>query len=119
MTQRSPVTGAPLLCVERRSGMANKRTVVLTKEECYCDIVEFYNLVARKLGYDSDKVGYDCRRIDVTKPVQDQIFAFYREEQKALGESIAAAWVGYGPKASLPGEGYEAKIFDGFITARN
>ena len=99
--------------------MANKRTVVLTKEECYCGIVEFYDLVARKLGYDSDKVGYDCRRIDVTKPVQDQIFAFYREEQKALGESIAAAWVGYGPKASLPGEGYEAQIFDGFITARN
>lgn len=99
--------------------MSDKKTVILTKEECYCGIVEFYDLVAQKLGYDSDRVGYDCRRIDVTKPVQDQIFSFYREEQRALDESIAAAWVGYGPKASLPGEGYEAQIFDGFITARS
>ena len=45
-TPRSPVTGTPLLCFERRSGMANKRTVVLTKEECYCGIVEFYAILS-------------------------------------------------------------------------
>ncbi len=99
--------------------MSDKKTVILSKEECYCGIIEFYDLIARKLGYDTDKVGYDCRKIDVTRPVQDQIFAFYQNEQKASDESIGATWVCYGPKTCLLGDGYVAEIAEGFITARN
>lgn len=101
--------------------MSDKKTVVLTEKECYCGIIELYDLVAQKLGYDPAKVSYDCRRINVTKPVQDQIFTFYQEEQKASNESIGSAWLCYGPKAilsGLSGDRYEVEIFDGFIAAR-
>ncbi len=99
--------------------MSDKKIITLTKEECYCGIIELYDLIARKLGYDSDKVGYDCRKIDVTRPIQDQVFAFYRNEQKASDESIGTAWVCYGPKACLLGDDYVAEVSEGFITAGN
>lgn len=99
--------------------MADKKIVFFAKEECYCGVIEFYNLIAQKLGYDPNKVGYDRYKIDVTKPVQEQIFAFYQEEQKVFGEFIVDAWYSFGPKANLPGKEYRAEIFDGFIAAKN
>lgn len=89
--------------------------VDLTKEECYTGIDQFYKLIAEKLGYSSNKVHFDCRKISVTKPVMDQIFAFYTEERKMSEGAIAQGWVSFGPKAEIPKDRYLAVVHHGFI----
>ena len=39
-------------------------------------LVEFYDEVATQLGYDKDKVEYDCTKICVAENIQDNFFAF-------------------------------------------
>lgn len=87
----------------------------LKREECYCGIPEFYNMIARKLGYDPDKVQFDCRKICVTKTVQNQIFSFYKNENNASREAINQTWLAYGPKANLPHNTYVVNVQNGFI----
>lgn len=98
--------------------MVEKRvsgSFTLAKAECYCSIVDLYDIVARKLGYDPNRVCYDCRKICVTKSVQDQVFAFYKEEINASEVDISTIWLMYGPKANLDGEDFKVKVSAGFI----
>lgn len=95
---------------KRLSGM-----IALTEDECYCSITDFYDLVADKLGYDPQKVSYDCQKICVTNPIKEKIFEFFRKEQQVSIEAIATAWILYGPKASLPYDGYLVAADVGFI----
>lgn len=90
--------------------------VDLREEECYSSIEQFYYLVATKLGYKPDEVTYDCRKICVTKPVMDKIFAFYMEERKLSKGVISQGWLGFGPKANLPGEDYAAEVEKDFVS---
>lgn len=87
----------------------------LTEDECYCDIVSFYNLLAVKSGIDPGSVRYNCTKIHVTDPVRKKIFDFYDEQESASDSDIAMAWVFGGPIADLKHEGYFAEIKDGFF----
>ena len=95
------------------------KNVQLRKEDCYCDLTEFYENVARKILVGiTDKTCFDCRKICVTKSVQEVLWSYYRDEKGKTDEQIAAMWLGYGPKANLGERGipeYRAKIEDGFI----
>ena len=96
--------------------MSDKDTKIkLEQEECYCGIPEFYNLIARKLGYKPQKVRFDCTKICVSKAVQNEIFKFYKTENKASAITIGETWMNYGPKANLPYTHYVVSIEDGFI----
>lgn len=89
--------------------------IELEQEECYCGIPEFYNLIARKLGYKPQKVQFDCTKICVSKAVQNQIFNFYKIENEASETAIGQTWVKYGPKANLPHAACVVSVEKGFI----
>ena len=83
-------------------------------------LVEFYDKVATQLGYDKDKVEYDCTKICVAQNIQDNFFAYYREENPQLSESDLNVNVGMmlvcsGPKVDKNLKDNEVEIFDGFI----
>ena len=93
-------------------------TVILTKEDCNCGLVEFYENVARKAGIKFDgRSKFDCRRLLVTKLAQFEIRSHYHEEENRSEEEIAITLAQYGPKASLPANEatpYIAEVQDGF-----
>lgn len=89
--------------------------VSLTKEECYCDIPELYDIIATKLGRSTTGIRYDCRKICVTKPVLEQVFAFYETEHKVTRAAFNQLWLNIGPKANLAGDDYKADTQKGFI----
>ncbi len=95
--------------------MSKNANIILTKDECYCELDELYDNIAEKFGYQSRDLHYDCTKISVTKPVLDQVFSYYKERRGADEGSIAMMWVCLGPKADLPGDGWEARIEEGFI----
>lgn len=71
----------------------------LTKEGCYCSILDFYKMIAEKVGYTvTDATRFDCRKIYCTEDVGDEIFKFYKD---TTGESAAPLWICCGPKASI------------------
>lgn len=93
-----------------------KKRYIVTEEQCNCKLAEFFDNVAKLSGETGDisKLTYDCRKICVTKPVQDCIWKCYLDAGNS-GEQIAAFWVLFGPKANLEGESLEVEIEDGFI----
>ena len=95
------------------------KTVRLKKEDCYCDLTKFYENVTRKIPVGiTDKTCFDCRKICVTKSVQEALWSYYRDEKGKTDEQIATMLLGYGPKANLEEHAvleYRAEIEDGFI----
>lgn len=89
--------------------------IEFSQAECYCEIIEFYDLIAERLGYDPQKMQYNCTKICVSKPVQDQIFRFYQQEKDTSQESIGRIWLQYGPKANLSQSTYIAEVQEGFF----
>lgn len=92
--------------------------VILTKEECHCKLVDFYENAAKRAGivFDEDSM-FDCRRILVTKMVQFEICSYYREQGMSEVD-IAITLAHYGPKASLAAtaeEPYLVEIQEDFI----
>ena len=78
------------------------KSVQLRKEDCYCDLTKFYENVARKIPAEiTDKTCFDCRKICVTKSVQEALWSYYRDEKEKTDEQIATMLLGYGPKANL------------------
>lgn len=92
--------------------------VVLTKEDCHCGLVEFYENVARKAGISFDEQSkFNCAKLLITKRVQFEIRSFYHDEGRMNEESIGITLAQYGPKASLPANEatpYMAEIQYGF-----
>lgn len=92
----------------------------LRREDCYCDLTTFYENVARRLRKKvTDKTKFDCRKICVTKSVQEVLWSYYREEKNRTDEQIAAMLLGYGPKANLEEHEileYRAETEAGFIS---
>ena len=95
------------------------KPIQLRKEDCYCDLTEFYENVARKIPVEiTDKTCFDCRKICVTKLVQEALWSYYRDEKRKAGEQIAPMFLGDGPKANVEEHGileYRAEVEDGFI----
>lgn len=93
--------------------------VILTKEDCYCKLVDFYEKVALKAGliFDDNSL-FDCCKILVTKRVQMEISSYYHDEEQISGEYIGTLFACYGPKAILDKNRetpYIAEVQDGFI----
>ncbi len=90
-------------------------SISLSLDECNCGLCDFYTHVARKMVVkDCDNVQFDCRRICVTKSVQDAIWNYYRSEDLSDTE-ISILLLMSGPKANLSGLEYRAEVEDGFI----
>ena len=89
--------------------------ITLTKDECCCGIAELYDTIATKLGYNPATVHYDCRKVCVSKPVMEQIFAYYKAEKHVTRSAFNQLWLNLGPKANLSGEDYTADAQKGFI----
>lgn len=99
--------------------MAN--IITLNFEDCYCDLSAFYENVAKKLSFKvTDKTEFDCRKICVSKSVQEAIWSYYREEKDAEDGNISMLWLSFGPKANLDNKynWYTVKVEEGFITSR-
>lgn len=98
-----------------------KTGVILSKEECFCDLGTFYENVARKANIQITKnTRYDCRKICVTESVQQEIWSYYGMTNGWTDEQISTVWLLYGPKANLgkaPGFfEYQAIFTDEFIS---
>lgn len=97
-----------------------RKNVILEKEDCYCDLDKFYSNVAEKMRADiSSETMFDCRKICVTKQVQDELWKYQREEKDLENQSIAALFLCMGPKANLDEQRdcpYVAEVQDGFLT---
>ena len=89
--------------------------VILTKDECYCGIAELYDTIATKLGYNPATVYYDCRKVCVSKPVMEQIFAYYKAEKRVTRPAFNQLWFALGPKVNLTGDDYMADPQEGFV----
>lgn len=88
---------------------------LLSQSECKCGLADFYKNVANGIGIDiTDKTHYDCRKIRITKSVQEYIWKHYSESGQT-DEKIAALMLQYGPKATLSGGLFEVAIEDGFV----
>lgn len=96
-----------------------KKIVKLKREDCYCDLTHFYENVAREAKINvSEHTMFDCRRIEITKAVQEVLWSYYREEKHCTDEEISMILLAYGPKATLEEHGileYRAEFEDGFI----
>lgn len=93
--------------------MKNKR-YSLSPDDCNCLLGAFYENVAKRTGAKvTDKTQFDCRKICITKSVQDIIWKKYAEEGYA-DTTIAALMLQYGPKANLDGSELEFVVEPGF-----
>lgn len=92
--------------------------IELTREDCYCGLPKFYETVAKKMGVViTDSTSFDCRKICVTKNVQDELWAYYYEEEGYANLQISALFLNVGPKANLEDPDlYLAETEDGFVT---
>lgn len=80
-------------------------------------IVSFYNAIAEQLGYDKDKVHYDCTKIEVSEARQEAIEKYYEESGFTdWRTAFGMHWVCYGPKVNYDLQGDEVKIGEKFIT---
>lgn len=87
----------------------------IEKEKCECTITEFYDHAARIIGIEYGKEPkFDCRKICVTKKVQECLWEHYRSFG-CLDEEIASLFLGIGPKACLEDDGYFFTIEEGFV----
>lgn len=93
----------------------------LTISEKNYNLVEFYDTVAKGMGYaDTSELHYDCRNINIAKNIQDGFYAYYRETNPELEESevdvqVTALLLLSGPKVDKNLNANEVEIFDGFI----
>lgn len=94
-----------------------KKRYKISQSKCKQGLVEFYKCAAEISGLKmTSKSVFDCRKICVTKPVQDSIWRYYSEYKKQSDEEIATVLLHCGPKANLDGETFEFEIEDGFVS---
>ena len=80
-------------------------------------IVSFYNAIAEQLGYDKDKVHYDCTKIEVSEARQEAIEKHYEESGSTdWRTAFGMHWVCYGPRTNHDLQGNEVELEEGFIT---
>ena len=97
----------------------------LRVRETKCGLSDFYDKVAKEIGYIStDNLKYDCRHINVSKEIQDEFFAYYKEQAKKIDPNMndndintgtAILLIMSGPKVDSNLKGNEVEVFNGFI----
>ena len=66
-------------------------------------ITDLYDIVAIKMGEDPEKVhGYDCRKINVSQNIFDDVYRWYQMNMKGdvsdIKQQFGMDWLVYGPK---------------------
>jgi hypothetical protein len=89
--------------------------IKMIKPEVHTSIVSFYDNIARRLGYNPNFVTYDCKKIDVSENIFEEIYAYYREKENIGQESMGMMWCCYGPKVKEELKDFDVDIQDGFI----
>jgi hypothetical protein len=82
-------------------------------------IVEIYDTIARKMGFDPGTIRYDCSKISVSDDIREAFFK-YCESQfggDPPASGAAAAWVSVGPKTDKNLPEASVLVFDGFFVA--
>lgn len=88
----------------------------LTKEECDCDVVDFYDNVARHIGYSEvENLKYDCRYICVSTKIMESVVNHYVNKMNITRGQAELIWLHYGPKANIDSDDYCVRIDDKFI----
>ena len=98
-----------------------KVKIKMESDECFCGITAFYEFLAIQLRL-KDKICnhdalFDCKAVEVSKPVMDNIRSYYEAEYldkfkkvDGFAESFGTLWIWYGPKTTLPDEEYVAVV---------
>ena len=93
------------------------KTIQLTEEEVQDkSLIDFYDLLAKKLGYigNKEKLYYDCTKLWVSEAIQEHIFKYYYS-QKYTTQDLGSLWLCYGPKTETSLTGLTAIVQEGFI----
>lgn len=97
-----------------------ERSVFLTDEQAKQTLGDFYRSVAQSAGHEErEDTLYDCRRILVSRNVQDAIIQAYQEARpNATRTDIISLLAICGPKADAELGRNEVKIQSGFIGSK-
>lgn len=94
----------------------------LTLNKAAYGLPDFYDAVARKMGYNAtDNLSYDCRKITISKEIQNGFYEYYikslRENlsEREIRTSVTMLLLMSGPKVDEALKGNEVEVFDGFI----
>ena len=100
-------------------------SIKLTVPQKSYGLVEFYEAVAKEMGYlIPDELHYNCCKVNVAPNIQDGFYNYYLELIKAedpnMPESEASCQITMllaisGPKADANLEANEVEVFEGFI----
>lgn len=96
----------------------------LTADQCNCALLDFYKNCAKEAGLMviestvNDRYEYDCRKVCITKAVQQQIRDWYYNNGYTVAE-ISAILIIYGPKACLEGDKLGFTVQDGFVKRKD
>ena len=93
-----------------------KKRYSISSFKCCQPIENFYENAAKIIGITvTENTVYDCRKIRVTVPVQNCIFAYYKENGFP-NAAISCNWLMQGPKANLEGDDLAFEVEDGFTS---
>jgi len=95
----------------------NKKISFAFEEITGKGLVEFYDAVAYKLGYNPEAVCYDCRKLTVSKSVQDVWYHEFQNEGMNPSQ-ITMLLLMSGPKVDQNLQNYDVEVFDGFCEVR-
>lgn len=73
-------------------------------------VVDLYNKVAEQMGYDYKECEYDCREIEVSEDIEEEIRRNYEDP-----EEFGMIWIIYGPKMNKDLPENTVAISDKFI----
>ena len=79
-------------------------TIVLSKEDCYLSLPDFYEMLADKVSkcMGGLRPTIDCRKIRITRSVYDEIKRCLKEMYDMTPLEITGLFLIYGPKPDLP-----------------
>lgn len=90
-----------------------------------CSITDLYQSAARELGYtEVDELYFDCRKINITKEMQDCLYDFYTQKaneqdvipsENDIKMNITMMLAISGPKVNAALKANEVEVLDGFI----
>ena len=100
-----------------------KRIRLCEKDVINKSLPEFYDAVGAYLNVDTATVHYDCRKILISKTIQDHIKCSYHKLYPELSEKdpvdlkarVTQMLLVSGPKVSHELQGLEVEILEGFI----
>lgn len=77
-------------------------------------IVELYDYIAGILGYNSEKVEYDCIKIKVSTDIFDTVKSWYADNG-CSADTFGMKWVCFGPKVMEEFAEGQVEFEEGFI----